>query len=354
MRFAHSNRYILCFGLFTFFSANPVFSQTKSAAIVEKSLNNASDGFSSLSEILQELNSFGIQSTPGGDEVKINPIIPLFSLDKGKARHNLNVCVFDGVLYIGEWNQSTIDRTSARILKTWLCTPTSANTWHRAVLPLNDTTSTLQDNRLKENRNSVFFFNESNSQFEGYNAPITIGGGQGSQYYEQGQEEGTDIEYLTKTSEDGGDQNRSDEKFASKGSLNFTDSSMLKILNCKCLTFSSLSIQGWGQAKGFYHVSVGGVVQVHWFQNTQPRLAENNLQSSFGVSYRVRSKILEAGVLLTNRGFPTEKSTQLNFIADAGYSFERFRISYSHISNGFGIWNKFNDGVDTINIRIKL
>lgn len=128
---------------------------------------------------------------------------------------------------------------------------------------------------------------------------------------------------------------------------------MMELLTCICLTFSSLSIQGWGQAKGMYHVSAGSAVQVHWFQNTQPQSAENNLQSSFGVSYRLQSKIVEAGVILTNRGFPTEKSSRLNFIADVGYSFERFRISYSHISNGFGIWNEFNDGFDTINIRIK-
>ncbi len=128
----------------------------------------------------------------------------------------------------------------------------------------------------------------------------------------------------------------------------------MELLTCICLTFSSLSIQGWGQAEGMYHVSAGESFQVHWFQNTQPKLADNNLQSSFGVSYRVQTKIVEAGVLLTNRGFPSEKGSQLNFIVDVGYSFERFRVSYSHISNGFGILNEFNDGFDSINIRIKL
>lgn len=129
---------------------------------------------------------------------------------------------------------------------------------------------------------------------------------------------------------------------------------MISIL-CLCLTLSLPSFQGWGSTQGMYHASVGNKVQVHYFHNTKPPIADNNLQSSFGVSYRpIQTKIFEGGILLTNRGFPTQKSIQVNFIVDVGYTFDRFRLSYAHISNGFGILNPYNDGYDTINLRINL
>lgn len=126
---------------------------------------------------------------------------------------------------------------------------------------------------------------------------------------------------------------------------------MIQIL-CLCLSLSTPSFQMFGEADGMYHVSVGNKVQVHYFHNTKPQIAENNLQSSIGISYRpIQTKVFEGGVLVTNRGFPTQKSTQVNFIVDVGYTFNQFRLSYVHISNGFGIPNPYNDGYDTLNLR---
>jgi hypothetical protein len=55
---------------------------------------------------------------------------------------------------------------------------------------------------------------------------------------------------------------------------------------------------------------------------------------------------LSGGAGLFHRRFPTEHGQRLNFRVRATYRIGRFQVGYSHISNGFGLRNPLNPGVD--------
>lgn len=56
-----------------------------------------------------------------------------------------------------------------------------------------------------------------------------------------------------------------------------------------------------------------------------------------------------AGLFL--RRYPTKNGQHLHFRFQAGINFGRLSIEYSHISNGFGIYNSLNEGADHISLR---
>lgn len=68
----------------------------------------------------------------------------------------------------------------------------------------------------------------------------------------------------------------------------------------------------------------------------------------------LKYKFISSGFVLSTNKIPIEKGTHFNFIIMAEIPFNRFSISYKHISNGFGIRNPINIGMDFISIRILL
>jgi len=80
----------------------------------------------------------------------------------------------------------------------------------------------------------------------------------------------------------------------------------------------------------------------------------NEMELSFAASYKkpILQKVLKAGVMVFSRPFPTDSDYQVNFIIDAGYTFNGVRLSYVHISNlGLG---KYNTGFDTFQVTFPL
>ena len=97
-----------------------------------------------------------------------------------------------------------------------------------------------------------------------------------------------------------------------------------------------------------------GLHYFHAFGKPQPHL-QGDRASTFGVSYTpINLKYIKIGGIATHKPFPTLDSVSVNFIIDAGFNVGSVRLSYVHISNGFGLRHSINHGYDTITIRIAL
>jgi len=138
--------------------------------------------------------------------------------------------------------------------------------------------------------------------------------------------------------------------------------------NAQTLTVSSPSLSLWGKTPAIMEMSVGYKdVGVHYFHVMEPyylvRDAPFGMQyvagqttSNVGVSYSPINlfDIIRFGGMYFFKPFPVDIGERFNFLLDIGYNFRNFRISYSHISNGFGIPNEVNPGVDTIKLTVSL
>ncbi len=126
------------------------------------------------------------------------------------------------------------------------------------------------------------------------------------------------------------------------------------------VSVSTPSFALWGSSEGLAHISVEyKKFELHYFHymNEPHPLASNHHLSTLGISYKPISikNVLNLGVLLTHKPFPTMKSVQTNFVIDFGIDIDRFRIYYMHISNGFGLrGNSYNDGYDSITVRVRI
>lgn len=131
------------------------------------------------------------------------------------------------------------------------------------------------------------------------------------------------------------------------------------------ISVAPTSFQAVGQTKYMSTFTAGYKgIDVHYFWayrkmeccddlRTGEQLVDTETQSTFGISYNhvIIKNVLKAGVLLTACRFPVKKDGEyLNFILDIGYTFDNFRISYRHISNGFGLHNKINPGLDQLTV----
>lgn len=125
------------------------------------------------------------------------------------------------------------------------------------------------------------------------------------------------------------------------------------------VSVSSPSFSLWGSSEQMAHISVEykkfEVHYFHYMQDQNPR-ANNHHLSTMGISYKPISikGILNFGFMVSHKPFPTAKSVRTNFIVDLGLNIDRFRIYYMHISNGFGIQGGYNDGYDSITLKIRL
>ncbi|MEX2600876.1 MAG: hypothetical protein WD355_04465 [Balneolaceae bacterium] len=133
------------------------------------------------------------------------------------------------------------------------------------------------------------------------------------------------------------------------------------------LSVSPTSFKGWGQTPGMSELSVSYKnVSIHYFyvyrtyygyyRHRGELVYAGHSQSTFAISYLPVSiyDIVRAGVMLSEKNFPLENGAKLNFWLEGGVDIGRFRISYVHISNGFGILHELNPGMDTIRFTVNL
>lgn len=126
------------------------------------------------------------------------------------------------------------------------------------------------------------------------------------------------------------------------------------------------SFEFWGKAKYLNEISIShSSYAIHYFysnDNTSYFAKINNeivdvgqKQNTFALSWTpISYRYIFTGLMISNKRFPTNKGNKLNFIIGIEVPIKRFTFSYRHISNGFGIHNPVNLGVDTINISYSL
>lgn len=59
-----------------------------------------------------------------------------------------------------------------------------------------------------------------------------------------------------------------------------------------------------------------------------------------------------AGMIFFERRFPVDIASRTQFLLEASLPIRRFTISYRHVSNGFGLFNDINPGVDSFSVKV--
>lgn len=128
------------------------------------------------------------------------------------------------------------------------------------------------------------------------------------------------------------------------------------------ISVSPISFKAWGTTPAMSELAVTyediGVHYFHAWGDHYYMLHETPLKttSAWAISYTpVRLKdAFKGGIIIADREFPIERGSFFNFLLDIGFDVRYFRISYQHISNGFGLLNPINPGIDTIKMTVKL
>lgn len=76
---------------------------------------------------------------------------------------------------------------------------------------------------------------------------------------------------------------------------------------------------------------------------------------SFAISYAIFDvDWAKVSVMGSHRPIPIRSASRVNFKVDLGIPFNTWGIYYTHISNGFGLLNGINPGVDFVSLRFFL
>lgn len=59
-----------------------------------------------------------------------------------------------------------------------------------------------------------------------------------------------------------------------------------------------------------------------------------------------------AGMIVFERRFPVDIASRVQFLLEVSLPIRRFTISYRHVSNGFGLFNDINPGVDSFSVKV--
>lgn len=143
---------------------------------------------------------------------------------------------------------------------------------------------------------------------------------------------------------------------------------MTSVAYGQSVSFSPMSFNFWGRTPGMSSVAIEyKQFGLHYYYPFTPYYyvgdIEHNApeipktQSNIGISYAPIQvfNTVTAGAYIFAKKFPLSHMGQrVNFFVDIGFSVNRFRVSYHHISNGFGLVTEFNPGVDSIRLTIAL
>lgn len=123
------------------------------------------------------------------------------------------------------------------------------------------------------------------------------------------------------------------------------------------------SFDFWGATKQTAEVSAFYKdFGVHYFHNFSSdkhisgrKWAINNRTSTFAVSYRpIKYRFINIGGIVSPNKFPTNHATHANFYLRLDLPVKFLTISYTHISNGFGLFHHTNTGYDSLTIRFNI
>src|SRR5690625_635878 len=121
------------------------------------------------------------------------------------------------------------------------------------------------------------------------------------------------------------------------------------------------SVPFWGKTIKTTEVSYQyNRFSVYYFYNYQDEYFNKKNQrykskdtSSFAISYRlIKRKHIAIGGIGSLNKFPTSNGMNLNFLLELNIPINRLILSYTNISNGFGLINKHNQGYDSFKVSM--
>ncbi|MDZ7720667.1 MAG: hypothetical protein U5K72_17755 [Balneolaceae bacterium] len=117
----------------------------------------------------------------------------------------------------------------------------------------------------------------------------------------------------------------------------------------------------WGETVGLTEFYVEyKFLGAHYFHNWDKTLYSLNgsdkiinQTSSLALSFTpLDLDYFRAGMMVFQRRFPVTVASRVHFLLEASIPIHRFTISYRHISNGFGLLNEINPGVDSFSVKV--
>jgi len=134
-------------------------------------------------------------------------------------------------------------------------------------------------------------------------------------------------------------------------------------LQAQSITFSPTSVPLWGTALHTPMISIeyNNIKIISMYATKKYYDPEGSVYSGlFAAVFYMPVRIdfhqlsVDAGVGCFDRRFPTKNGTYVNFNITAELQLsDLIFLQYSHISNGFGIQNYLNPGIDNIGLGIK-
>lgn len=116
----------------------------------------------------------------------------------------------------------------------------------------------------------------------------------------------------------------------------------------------------WGETLGMTEIYAEyKFLGVHYFHNWDKTLYALegsdkviNQTSSFALSVTpLDLTYFRAGMILFERRFPVTVASRVHFLLEASVPIGPITLSYRHISNGFGLFNEINPGVDAFSVK---
>lgn len=126
------------------------------------------------------------------------------------------------------------------------------------------------------------------------------------------------------------------------------------------VTIAPLSMQVWGKTPSVSMASVEWKgIGVHYIYSSKETAIYNSepvhMYDGPAVSYsRKIAGILQLGAIATPRPMPISSASHINAIVGLHYRFGVASVGYRHISNGFGLLNSTNPGMDHLFLTIHL
>lgn len=117
----------------------------------------------------------------------------------------------------------------------------------------------------------------------------------------------------------------------------------------------------WGETQGLTEFYVEyKFLGLHYFHNRDHTLYEMDdsnqiIKKTSALALSVMPldlKYFRGGMIFFDRRFPVTVGSRVQFLLEASLPIRRFTISYRHISNGFGMFNDINPGIDSFSVKV--
>lgn len=127
------------------------------------------------------------------------------------------------------------------------------------------------------------------------------------------------------------------------------------------VVFSPYAFKAWGQTNHAAMVGYSlGSWSIYYFMARERegvlyRGEPAVFTESFAVSYALfQRRWARVEVLASPHRIPIKAASRVNIKLDIGIPIKRVQVFYTHLSNGFGILNPNNPGVDFFTVRVNL